>query len=457
MKITGATMSTDSNARTIVDYQPAEVGGLGVNGVAARYPYLAQQLYNTPLVIDLNKADALHMVLQGHAVGNPPPVDAAVEYRQTNNRAAYPVTAEGVAVIQVLGSLMHRALPLEALSGLTSYQRLDALLSAAASDSEVKGILLDVDSPGGGVHGLFDLAAKIRRIAEVKPVWGIANESAMSGGYAILSAADRVIAPETSLTGSIGVVMLHLDMSKANDRAGRKYTPIIAGHRKVDGASFAPLSEGARDKYQSMVNTVYDLFTGYVERTRPMSLQSVIDTQADIYQGIEAEALGLIDEIGTFEETVLALGADLKSRSSASINLATASHSIEGKKMSETDNNGGATGFAQADLDAAREQGRVEGREQGMADERARVSAIVDHQKAGANFAQAANAIKTGLSVEQAQGVLDAMPEAAAQGPANDFAKVMTAMGNPDVSDVVGSDGVPDDEARAARAVSFIQ
>jgi ClpP class serine protease len=121
-------------------------------------------------------------------------------------------------------------------------------IAAAMDDASVRGVILDVGSPGGEVGGLFDLVERIEAIrsASPKPLWAVANESAMSAAYAIASAADRLYVTRPGEAGSIGVVAVHIDESGADAKAGLAWTFVFAGDRKVDGNAHEPLSERAR-------------------------------------------------------------------------------------------------------------------------------------------------------------------------------------------------------------------
>ena len=123
---------------------------------------------------------------------------------------------------------------------MTGYDGIRQAFSAALADPAVKAILFDVDSPGGEVAACFDLADEVYVARGVKPMWSILSEHAFSAGYALASAADRVIVPRTRGTGSIGVMMMHIDWSAVLDENGLKVTFIHHGARKVDGASELP-------------------------------------------------------------------------------------------------------------------------------------------------------------------------------------------------------------------------
>ena len=150
-------------------------------------------------------------------------------------------TADGVAIIPVLDTLVNRGAWLDSRSGLTSYEGIAAQLRAAGSDPEVRSVLLDISSPGGEAAGMAGLADLIRSVRQTKPVTAFVNDMAASAAYGIASAANEIVISPTSILGSIGVVMLHADRSGELAAQGVKPTLIFAGSHKVDGNPFEPL------------------------------------------------------------------------------------------------------------------------------------------------------------------------------------------------------------------------
>ena len=132
-------------------------------------PHLATRLYNTPLLIQRAKLDAILAVL-GERVGWNGP-EAAVPMSAPRIQAD---PAPGIAVIPVHGSLVRRSLGVEAASGLTSYADIARQLDQALTDPTVQGIVLDVDSPGGEAGGVFELGERVRAAGAIKPVWAVA-------------------------------------------------------------------------------------------------------------------------------------------------------------------------------------------------------------------------------------------------------------------------------------------
>ena len=138
-------------------------------------------------------------------------------------------------MIQVEGTLVQKLGTLRPYSGMTGYDGIRQNFLEALSDPAVEAIVLDIDSPGGEVAGCFDLVDTIYAARGEKPIWSVLSESAYSAGYAIASAADRIVVPRTGGTGSIGVISMHVDWSQALTEAGVKVTFITYGERKADG------------------------------------------------------------------------------------------------------------------------------------------------------------------------------------------------------------------------------
>jgi signal peptide peptidase SppA len=212
---------------------------------------------------------------------------------------------DGVAIINVLGSLVNRGAWLGAYSGMTSYEGLATQVDAAASDPSVRAILLDIDSPGGEATGAFGFYETLRAARQRKPVAAVVNDLAASAAYGIAAQADEIVVSSSSITGSIGVVMVHMDVSKELERRGRKPTLIFAGAHKVDGNSLEPLSDGVRADLQRDVDAFYDRFVESVAAGRPALPDAAIRaTQARTFIGAAAIEIGLADRVGSFSETL---------------------------------------------------------------------------------------------------------------------------------------------------------
>jgi signal peptide peptidase SppA len=272
-------------------------------------PHVASRVFGTPLMIGRAKLEVILGVLAPRLTGSAPePTDAEADPAPLSS-----ITVEKIAVISVIGTLVTRSGYLDAASGLQSYGDISDAIAAAMDDPTVRGIILDVDSPGGEVGGLFDLVEQLRtaRGTKAKPLWAVANESALSAAYAIASAADRVYVTRTGELGSIGVVAVHIDESGADTKAGLAWTFVFAGERKVDGNAHEPLSERARATIQADVDRLYSDLCSIVAANRGLSIEAVRATDAAIYRGNLALRAGLADRVGTLDLAIAEMAAEL--------------------------------------------------------------------------------------------------------------------------------------------------
>ncbi len=270
-------------------------------------PYLASRLYGTPLLIARPKLEVILGVvarkLAGDTLATPPP--ANVDAGMTGGLQI----VEGIAVLPVLGTLVRRSSYIGAASGLTSYHDIEAMAEAAFADPMVKAVLLEIDSSGGEAGGVFDLAQRLRTLAQTsgKPLWAIADEAALSAAYAIACAADRLWLTRTAEVGSIGVVAVHVDESVADAKAGLNYTFLHAGAHKVDGHPHAPLPAPVAADIQSDIEQLHDQFLALVAGFRRLTPDVVRATEARVYRGEAAIQAGLADQLGTTREALTAL------------------------------------------------------------------------------------------------------------------------------------------------------
>ena len=270
-------------------------------------PHLAARLFGVPLAIHRPKLDVILAVL-GPRVGL---TDLAATPGFTPSARAAQGSTSSVAVIPIHGTLVRRTVGLEAESGLTSYAALTQQLDGALGNPAVSAILLDIDSPGGESGGVFDLADRIRAASQIKPVWAVANDMAFSAAYALASAASRVFVSRTGGVGSIGVIAMHVDQSEKDAQDGVRYTAVFAGDRKNDLNPHEPMSGEAHAFLKAEVNRIYGLFVETVARHRGLEPSAVRDTEAGLFFGQAAVAMGLADAVGSFDDALAQLHASL--------------------------------------------------------------------------------------------------------------------------------------------------
>jgi len=208
----------------------------------------------------------------------------------------------GVAIIPIQGLLTKRREIFAPICGTTSYEEIYNTILQAQKDPDVSSILLDIDSPGGEVSGLFDLVDFIYESRNIKPIYSIANDHAFSAAYAIASATSKIFVNRTSGVGSIGVIATHIDVSEADKKDGIKFTTVFAGSKKNDLSPHEPISDEAVNDLQNEVNRLYEIFVETVSRNRNLSAEQVRDTQAATYFAENSVAIGLTDEIASTEK-----------------------------------------------------------------------------------------------------------------------------------------------------------
>ena len=240
---------------------------------------------------------------------------AAGRYVRPGNEPSFDPRT-GIATYPIVGSMVHRGDGVDALSGIQSYTALQRDLGVLLDSPKVRAILLDLDTPGGEAAGIVELSDWIRAARDEKPIWALANTSACSGGYWIASACSRIVAAPMSSVGSIGVVTMHTDVSKAAEKRGLVHTFIHAGKHKVDGHPYAPLPDDVRAEIQAGVDSLYDTFVSTVAELRGLDGKAVRATEAAIFGPDAAMSLGLVDSVGTLGQTLAAL-ADALDRSPA--------------------------------------------------------------------------------------------------------------------------------------------
>ncbi len=291
-------------------------------------PRIAARAFNTPLLIDPGKAVAIAAGLGARLVGTgaigelvidgPPPVQhrafAHARPSEEMSRLGDPMgtaieqagygdrilTRFGpVAVIAIEGTLVHKGAWLDSYSGETSYEGIQTQVLRAQRDDAVRGVVFEVDSFGGEAAGAFDTADTIAELSAVKPTIAILTDFALSAGYLLASATRQIVLPETGYAGSIGVIAMHVDFSRAVENDGIRVTVMKSGARKDDGSPFKPLDDEYRARWQAQLDKSRELFAATVARYRGrrLSKAAALATEADVFRGEDAVEAGLADGV----------------------------------------------------------------------------------------------------------------------------------------------------------------
>lgn len=195
-----------------------------------------------------------------------------------------------VAQVRIEGTIVEDE---ELLERLERIRRTDA----------VKGVVLTIDSPGGTTAGGEAIFEQVRRLAEEKPVVAQVGTLATSAGYMIASAADHIVARQSSIVGSIGVIVQIPNISRLMETIGVSVVEVKSSPLKAEPSPFTPTTEEGRAMLRAMVLDSYDWFIGLVAERRPLS-RAEVTTLADgsVFTGRQALERKLVDALGGMRE-----------------------------------------------------------------------------------------------------------------------------------------------------------
>lgn len=227
------------------------------------------------------------------------------------------------AVIPVMGPIVKRQSFLTDFFGFSSAMAIQAAVRAAASDPEVERIVLEIDSPGGSVDGLPELADEIFQARESKEIVAQVSGIAASAAFLIASQTDRIFTGRMDMVGSIGTRMLLFDFSEAFKENGIKAIAIDTGEFKSAGAFGTKITEAQIKEFQRIIDGFFDDFVASVVRGRGMSEKDVRKVgDGRMFFADEAMSLGLIDGVQTREETLASAPESSKRRRTPHAELA---------------------------------------------------------------------------------------------------------------------------------------
>jgi signal peptide peptidase SppA len=269
------------------------------------YIHILSYVASTPWAILPDKMQEILSVLAFRAAGHrftPEEIEARIGEKNANGA---PMRAGGVAVIPIRGVIAHRMSGMDDMSGGTSAERISSMLKQVAADESIGTIVYDIDSPGGTVPGVQELASQMYEMRGKKAQIAQVNDLAASAAYWLASQADEIVSIPSGTAGSIGVFTVHQDLSEALAKEGIKVDVIRAGKYKVEGNPFEPLSDEGRAFIQARVDEAYSSFVKDVARGRGVNVSDVKGGygQGRALSAKDALTAGLIDRIGTMEDT----------------------------------------------------------------------------------------------------------------------------------------------------------
>jgi len=227
-------------------------------------------------------------------------IDAAM-----NRKATKFTNIKGnIAILPLYGVISQKMNMMSQYSGGTSTELFGQWFDAAIADPSIGAIIIDTDSPGGNVYGVQELSKKIFDARGKKPISAVVNSLMASAAVWIASAADEITVTPGGEIGSIGVLSVHTDVSKAQDAAGYKTTIIKAGKYKAEGNPYEPLDADAVEAIQGRINSYYEAFTSDMARNRNKSKSEGKFGEGRVFGAKDAVEMGLADRVGTLEQVI---------------------------------------------------------------------------------------------------------------------------------------------------------
>lgn len=272
-----------------------------------KYRRLRREVANTPIAMLPERWEAVREVIDFQARGGKLSREEILAHVDVEARGRERVqVTNGVAVVGVRGIISHRIEQVENISGPggTSIEGLRNRLRAADADPAVGTIVLDIDSPGGSVDGVPELAREIRAL-NTRTI-AVANTLAASAAYWLGSSADEFSVTESGNVGSIGVFAAHQDLSAMYERMGVKTTLISAGEHKTEGHPFGPLSRDARAFLQARIDETYSQFIDAVAAGRKTTRDDVLQNfgRGRVMGAQAALTAGMVDRVETLDQAI---------------------------------------------------------------------------------------------------------------------------------------------------------
>jgi signal peptide peptidase SppA len=280
---------------------------------------LLSEFLTTPWALMPERLQAMAGVLTRWSAGEPPTDETMFQIqservlRDTRKQMAAANTGAGIAVLPLYGVVTQRGNMVDDISGpgSTSTQQFTSALRQVLADDTVGQILIDIDSPGGSVYGVAELASEIVKARAQKPVVAVANSLAASAAYWIGCSASEFYVTPGGEVGSIGVWQAHFDYSKALEEEGIKPTLISAGKFKVEGNPYMPLDPEAQAFMQSRVDDYYNAFIQAVAVGRGVSVNDVRNGMGEgrVLGADAALAQRMVDGIASFDDVLARMQA----------------------------------------------------------------------------------------------------------------------------------------------------
>jgi capsid assembly protease len=284
------------------------------------YDRILTEARSTVWLICPGKLDAIFDLLESRAAGVSADAQTLRAFAEDNQQRRkvevrtgtaatrqQPREVKALGIIPILGTIVQRGNIFTEASGTASTDKLGRQFDDLMGNEQVGTILADIDSPGGTVYGVPELAHKIQSLrGQGKPLVAHINAEAGSAAYWLASAFDEIVITPSGAAGSIGAYAVHTDQSKLNESIGVKRRYVAYGKYKTEGNPDEPLSDETAAELQARVDKYGIAFEKAIAVNRGVPLSTV---QSDWGQGRmldadKARSVGMVDRIESFEQTI---------------------------------------------------------------------------------------------------------------------------------------------------------
>jgi len=336
-------------------------------------------------------ADGLELVIgiAERKISDPEAVALASDARKNSGNLS--ITEDGVAILNVAGTIFPHASLFTKISGATSIDTLNENFTQALEDTSVKAILLNIDSPGGKITGIHEFAEKIYNARGIKPIQAYVSALGASAAYWIATAADKIFIDKTAMVGSIGVIAAWTDDTKAKESFGIQDYQVVSS--KSPNKNVDAKTQKGKELLLKELDALADVFISDVARNRNVSVEKVETDfgQGGILVGSDAVNAGMADGLNSFEGIIKKLSLIQIGDSSMSAekkeSLIEAATEAEYLSSNSLENNSPPTPSKTATLDEAKANLlaqnpklysaiKEEGFQSGILSERERIKAI---------------------------------------------------------------------------------
>ena len=199
---------------------------------------------------------------------------------------------EKIAVVEIKGVILD---PQPVVEKLIKFRK----------NENIKAIVLRIDSPGGAVGPSQEIHAEVKKVQREKKVLVSVGSAAASGGYYIACAADKILVNPGSITGSIGVIIETLNVEELLQKIGLRPGVIKSGKHKDIGSPIRPMTPEEKKLIQGVIDSVHEQFIQAVAEGRKLPVEKIRPlADGRIFSGEQARSLGLVDELGTLQDTI---------------------------------------------------------------------------------------------------------------------------------------------------------